>query len=121
MGKYTQTFALHYEADPNRVWAALQQAIENMDGAKLGAVNDAARELELETGVTSTSWGEFLQAAVKPGADAGLGDRGARPAGAQVQVRGKPKGTFLTTKWGEAVHANSIKRRLNKGIRAELG
>jgi hypothetical protein len=38
MGKYTQVFTLHYDADPDRVWAALQQAIDNMDGARLGPV-----------------------------------------------------------------------------------
>ena len=60
-------FTLHYDADPDRVWAALQQAIDDMDGARLGPVRQDGRELEFETGVTLTSWGEFLQATVEPG------------------------------------------------------
>ena len=103
-------FTLHYDADPDRVWAALQQAIDDMDGARLGPVRQDGRELEFETGVTLTSWGEFLQATVEPGSQPGT----------HVQVRGKPKGTFLTTTWGEKLHANTIEQRLDKGIRAEL-
>ena len=67
MGKYTQVFTLHYDADPDRVWAALQRAVDDMDGARLGSVRQAARALEFETGVTLTSWGEVLQATVEPG------------------------------------------------------
>jgi hypothetical protein len=111
MGKYTQEFTLHYQADPDGVWATLQKAIDNMDGARLGAVHHDGRELEFETGTTLTSWGEFLKAAVEPAAEAGT----------QVQVRGKPKGTFLTTRLGEKVHAITIEHRLDKGIRAQLG
>jgi hypothetical protein len=111
MGKYAQVFALHYEADPDRVWTALQQAVDDMDGAKLDTVDEAARALEFETGVTLTSWGEYLQAVVQQGTQAGT----------QVQVRGKPKGTFLTTKWGEEIHGSTIERRLDRGIRAHLG
>lgn len=111
MGKYTQEFTLRYEADPDRVWATLQKAIENMDGARLGTVDHDGRELEFETGTTLTSWGEFLRAAVEPAAEAGT----------KVQVRGRPKGTFLATRLGEKVHAITIGNRLDKGIRAELG
>lgn len=82
-----------------------------MDGARLGAVHHDGGELEFETATTLTSWGEFLKAAVEPAAEAGT----------QVQVRGKPKGTFLTTRLGERVHAITIEHRLDKGIRAELG
>ena len=64
-------FTLHYDADPDRVWAALQQAIDDMDGARLGPVRQDGRELEFETGVTLTSWGEFLQATVEPGSQPG--------------------------------------------------
>lgn len=66
MGKYTQVFTLHYDADPDRVWAALQQAIDDMDGTRLGPVRQDGRELEFETGVTLTSWGSSCRPRSSP-------------------------------------------------------
>lgn len=110
MGKYGQAFALEFNTDADRLWSALKRAIDDMDGAKLGTVDEDSRELEFSTGVTLTSWGEELKAAVAPNPG----------GGAEIQVGGKPKGTFLTTKWGEEVHARTIEGRLKNGVEAQL-
>jgi hypothetical protein len=52
MGKYTQEFTLHYQADPDGVWASLQKAIDNMDGARLGEkVHAITIEHRLDKGI----------------------------------------------------------------------
>ncbi|MGR4880666.1 hypothetical protein ACIPUC_14795 [Streptomyces sp. LARHCF249] len=110
MGKYTQAFTLRQQGDPDEVWLALQKTVDDMDGAKLGSVDDHVRTLEFSTGATSTSWGQELQARVEAGPH----------GGSEVHVRGNPKGTFLTTKWGEKVHADKVRRHLSQGIAAAV-
>jgi hypothetical protein len=110
MGKYTQVFTLEYQVDPEQTWSALQKAVDDMDGAKLGSVDDNSKKLEFSTGVGSTSWGQEVAARVESGAQ----------GGSQIHVRGKPKGTFLATKWGEKLHTSSIKRHLSIGIETAL-
>ena len=56
MGKYSQVFALQFQAGADEVWPALKRAIDEMDGAKRGSVNDDERQLSFSTGVTLTSW-----------------------------------------------------------------
>jgi len=58
------------------------------------------------TGVSLTSWGENMLARVEPGS----------AGGARVVVRGRAKGSFLTTKWGEDVHANAVEKDLRTSI-----
>lgn len=103
MGTYDQVFDFETDADPDRAFAALRTAVENMDGGHLGDTDESARELTFSTGVTMTSWGEELQAAVTSSA-----------TGARIEVRGEPKGTLLSTKWGEDIHAQTIEKRLRK-------
>ena len=110
MGKYSQVFALQFEAPTEQVWSALKRAIDDMDGAKFGSANDDERQLEFSTGVTTTSWGEEMQATVAP-----VGE-----SASEVRVSGKPKGTFLTTKTGEHMHANTIERRLRRAMEQQL-
>ena len=110
MGKYGQVFTLQFPTGPDRVWTALKLAVDDMDGAKSGTVHEGERRLEFSTGVTLTSWGEEMEASV---GSAGTG-------AAEVQVRGKPKGTLLTTKAGEVVHANTVERRLRRGVEEHL-
>jgi hypothetical protein len=110
MGKYSQVFALQLQAATDEVWPALKRAIDDMDGAKLGSVNDEERQLSFSTGVTLTSWGEHMTAKVVPAGD----------TASDVQVRGKPTGTFLTTKVGEQVHASTIERRLRRAMDDQL-
>ena len=105
MGKYAQAFSFEVAAPPDVAFAALRRAVDTMDGASFGAADDGARSLEFTTGVTLTSWGEQMRATVTES-----------PGGSQVQVDGKPKGTFLTTRWGEDVHARTIERRLRSGM-----
>lgn len=109
MGKYSQAFAFEIAAPPDAAFAAVRRAIDAMDGASFGTADDSARSLEFTTGVTLTSWGEQMRATVA-----------ASQGGSTVQVDGKPTGTFLTTKWGEDVHARTIEKRLRSGIDSAL-
>lgn len=110
MGKYEQAFTIDVGAAPEQAFVAVQAAIRAMDGGHVGTVDEGTRTVDFSTGVTLTSWGEELQAAVLDG-EAGS---------SRVEVRGKPKGTFLTTKWGEDVHAATIEKRLRSELDAAL-
>lgn len=40
-----------------------------------------------------------------------------RPAGgARVTVRGRAKGSFLTSEWGERIHANGVEKDLRTSV-----
>ena len=66
MGRYTQVFTLELAAPPEEAWRALIDAVDNMDGAKLGQRDESARHLSFSTGVTVSSWGQELDAVVRP-------------------------------------------------------
>jgi hypothetical protein len=34
----------------------------------------------------------------------------------EMNMDGKPTGTFLTTKWGEDVHGRTVEKRLRSGM-----
>lgn len=40
----------------------------------------------------------------------------AAAGGARVTVRGRAKGSFLTTKWGEDLHANGVEKDLRTAV-----
>ncbi len=106
--KYTQTFTLIYDADPDTVWQGLQKAVDAIDGAKLETVHADDKKLGFSTGITSTSWGQELDARVEARSQGGT----------QIHVRGTPKGTFLATTWGEKLHTFTVKRRMKKALAA---
>jgi hypothetical protein len=79
--------------------------------AKLGERDETTHHLSFSTGVTVSSWGQELDATLTPAA----------PAGSRVAVRAKPKGTFLTTTWGERIHARTVEKRLRAELTSALG
>jgi hypothetical protein len=111
MGRYTQVFTLDLGVPPDQAWPALLAAVDNMDGAKLGERDETTHHLSFSTGVTVSSWGQELDATLTPAA----------PAGSRVAVRAKPKGTFLTTTWGERIHARTVEKRLRAELTSALG
>ena len=88
---------------PKETWPALQRALATMDLKDADSDRMTAR---FSTGVTLTSWGEHMIATVAPGSSGGT----------RVTVRGRPKGSFLTTSWGEDVHATQVERDLRASI-----
>lgn len=99
-----ELFVIDYPArQPDEVWPALQRALATMDLKEADGDRMTAR---FSTGVTLTSWGEHMLARVS-GVDHG---------GARVTVRGRPKGSFLTTQWGEDLHAAEVERDLRRSI-----
>lgn len=104
MSDEQELFVLDYPArQPEAVWAALQRALATMD---LKQADDDQMTARFSTGITLTSWGEHMLARVS-GVDGG---------GARVTVRGRPKGSFLTTSWGEDRHAAEIENDLRRSI-----
>ena len=98
-----ELFVIDYPArSAGDVWRALTRALATMD---LQDSDDAAMTARFTSGVSMTSWGEHLLAGV-----ASRGD------GARVTVRGRPKGSFLTTGWGEDVHARGIEKELRQAV-----
>jgi hypothetical protein len=104
MSDQQELFVIDYPArQPDEVWSALQRALATMD---LKNTDDEQRTARFSTGVTLTSWGEHMLARVS-----GLGGGGAR-----LTVRGRPKGSFLTTRWGEDLHAAEVEQDLRRSI-----
>lgn len=99
-----ELFTIDYPArGADEVFAALVRALATMD---LRDRDDATRSATFSTGVSMTSWGEHMIAAV--------GD--AAGGGARVTVRGRPKGSLFTTKWGEELHAKGVEKDLRGAV-----
>lgn len=99
-----ELFTIDYPArDVDDVWQALKRALATMD---LQDPDDAARTARFSSGVSLTSWGEHMIARVAS----------ASGGGARVTVRGRAKGSFLTTSWGEDVHAKQVESDLRASI-----
>lgn len=101
-----ELFRLSYPQRPQVVWPALKRAVATMD---LREAEDATFTVRFSSGVSSTSWGEHLIGWVEPEA-----------TGSVVVVRGRPKGTFLTTTLGEKVHALGVRRDLRAALDSAL-
>lgn len=99
-----ELFTIDYPArDPQVVWDALKRALATMD---LEDPDEGTQTARFRTGVSLTSWGENMLATVDPASD----------GGARVTVRGRPKGSFLTTTWGEDLHAKGVEKDLRASI-----
>ena len=101
-----ELFTEGFANSPDEVWTALKRALQTMD---IRDTDDTARRAAFTTGVSLTSWGEHMLAEVVPDGD-----------GATLKVRGRPKGSFLTTKWGEDAHASGVQKDLRSSIEREL-
>ena len=99
-----ELFVIDYPArGADEVWPALTRALATFD---LRDADDATRTARFSTGVSLTSWGENMIATVTDAAG----------GGARVTVRGRPKGSFLTTGWGEDVHARGVEKDLRAAV-----
>ena len=104
MPEEQELFVIDYPArQPQEVWPALKRALATMD---LQDPDDEAMTARFGTGVSLTSWGEHMLAKVS-GTDGG---------GSRITVRGRPKGSFLTTQLGEDLHAREVERDLRQSI-----
>lgn len=101
-----ELFTEAYDTDPETVWEAVTHALATMD---LREADDASRTARFTTGMSLTSWGEHMVVSVSP-----AGQR------TQLTVRGRPKGSFLTTKWGEKQHVRSVQRHLLGAVARRL-
>lgn len=105
MADLRQFFIIEIDAEPEAAFDALRRGVGEMNGALLQGIDEERRIVQFKTGVTFTSWGELMEAAV-------VAD-GVR---SRIEVRGKPLYTFLTTGWGESLHATTIEKRLREAI-----
>ena len=104
MPEEQELFVIDYPArQPEEDWPALKRALATMD---LQAPDDEAMTARFGTGVSLTSWGEHMLAMVSGGIN----------GGSRITVRGRPKGSFLTTQWGEDLHAREVERDLRRSI-----
>lgn len=103
-----ERFSRHYPIDPATLWVALRRALATMD---LREADDASHTARFGSGVTLTSWGQHLIAEVTAAAE----------GGATLTVRGRPKGSFLSSNWGERVHAETIERQVTRALDAVMG
>ncbi|MPY92175.1 MAG: hypothetical protein GEV08_03645 [Acidimicrobiia bacterium] len=106
MAKEMELFTLSYPQGPDVVWPALKRALATMD---LREADDSNRTARFSTGMSWTSWGEYTLGRVEPEA-----------SGSRVVVRGRPKGSFLTTNVGEKIHASGVRRDLKQALDTAL-
>ena len=92
---FARTYA---DVKPDDLWVALKRALATWD---LRAVDEDERSARFSTGVSLTSWGQHLFATVSDS-----------DGGSVLSVRGRPKGTLLSTKTGEDRHARKVEKEL---------
>ena len=103
-----ELFSNRYEqVDPDRLFGPVKRALATM---ALRDADDTRRTARFESGVSLTSWGENLLAEVTPDA----------VGGSKLTVHGRPEGSFLTTRWGEDVHARGVEKQLRKAVEDAL-
>jgi len=100
-----ELFSRRYEIDAAALWTALRRALATMD---LREADDATRTARFGSGVTWTSWGQHLLATVTEDPT----------GGATLTVRGRPKGSFLSSEWGERLHAQEIEGQITRAFDA---
>jgi len=99
-----ELFVIDYPArSAGEVWPALTRALATVD---LQDPDEERMTARFSTGISSTSWGQHMLATVTE----------VPAGGARVTVRGRPKGSFLTTGWGEDLHARGIEKDLRESI-----
>lgn len=99
-----ERFTIDYpERAVEEVWQAVKRAVATMDRRSF---DETTHMVRFGTGVSLTSWGQHMLATVAE-----------RPAGgARVTVRGRAKGSFLTSEWGERIHANGVEKDLRTSV-----
>ncbi len=101
-----QVLVKRYAVAPDRLWAAIKQALITVDGVTLEQADDAQKTAAFKTGVTWTSWGQNMIAQIQPiGADQ-----------VQLQINGQIRHTFLASDWGEKIHQKGFVRNLTTAI-----
>lgn len=99
-----ELFVIDYpQRRPEQVWGALRRALGTVG---LTSPDDETMTAWFSSGVSLTSWGENMVAAV-----ASSGESGAR-----VVVRGRPKASLFTARWGEDIHAQGVERDLRVAV-----
>lgn len=79
----TETF----EAAANDVWVALRDAAGTVKGLRVTSSDDAERRLELDAGISLTTWGQRHTASVAPRGDV-----------CELRMAGRPKLWTVTAK-----------------------
>ncbi len=100
---FTRTYA---GTSADELWAAVKRALATMD---LRATDEAQRMARFGSGVSLTSWGQHLMATV-----------GDSNGGSVLTVRGRPKGSLLTTTWGEDIHMRKVEQQIVRSVEAAL-
>lgn len=97
-----ELFTESFDASEEATWQALKRALQTMD---LSEVDESARRARFSTGVSLTSWGEHMIAQV-------TGDE----RRSTITVHGRPKGSLLTTEWGEDLHAKGVQKDIRRAV-----
>ena len=100
---FARTYA---DTSPEELWAAVKRALATMD---LRATDDDERMARFGSGVSLTSWGQHLVATVSDS-----------DGGSVLSVRGRPKGSLLTTQWGEDIHARKVEEQVATSVESAL-
>jgi hypothetical protein len=101
-----QVLVKQYAVTPDRLWAALKQALITIDGITLERADDDQKTASFRTGMTATSWGQNMIAQLQAiGADQ-----------TQLQINGQIRHTFLSSNWGENLHQKGFSRNLTTAL-----
>jgi hypothetical protein len=103
-------FLQNYQIAPERLWIALKEVLDAVDGLTLVSADDAERKARFRSGVTSTSWGQNMDAVVEA----------EQSTSSRLMISSQVHTTFLSSRWGESVHEKTIIRRVRKAIEVAL-
>ncbi len=99
-----------YRVSPDKLWEAVKTILTRVDGVTFEQADDAQKKASFKTGVTSTSWGQNMVAIIEP-----LGSEEAR-----LHITGQLRHTFLSSNWGESVHAKTFVRTFTQALKQDL-
>ena len=98
MENIVELFSRHYDATTGALWNALKLALPALAHATPTGFDEERMRATFTTPMSLTSWGQNLTAAIDP-----------EPQGGSIiRVYGLPRSNFMSTAWGEEVHAHKI-------------
>lgn len=95
-----------YPVSREALWELLEMVLTEVAGVTLIRTEADRKRATLQTGVTWTSWGQNMVATVEA----------MTPATARLTITGQVRHTFLSSGWGEALHAKGVARRLDRAL-----
>lgn len=106
-----EVFTRRYDVPADKLWPAVKQALAAVENVTVRETDESALRARFSTSMGLFSWGQNLTAEVS----------GSERGGALLRVHGKPRSTFLASRWGEDAQARPLERDLLSALEQRLG